>query len=186
MRRFLVSITIAAIGTTVVGAGIVLAAELEVTPQVPEQGESELTLEVEGFEPNAPIYAIPCDVPVDGPDVDVTTDNCDIAKVVTATTDDEGKATITVRWDIPAAGIAVYVGDEARSHEVTQILSPAPVEEPTDGSEVVVLGTNIVQEDLADTGARETVLLLIVATAAIGLGFALQKPQRLLPLRRES
>jgi hypothetical protein len=48
---------------------------------------------------------------------------------------------------------------------------------------VAVLGTNVVQEqDLADTGPREVMLLVTAAAAIIGLGIALRGAERrLLP-----
>ena len=57
MRRFLATLMIAAIGTTVVGAGIALAAEIEVTPADPTEGPAELTIDVWDFDPNTPIFA---------------------------------------------------------------------------------------------------------------------------------
>jgi len=179
MRRFFATVMIAAIGTTVVGAGIALAADLEITPEVPVEGEAELTIDVTDFDPDTPIYAVPCEVPVDGAQLDVTTDNCDIAEIATATTDGDGKATIVVNWNIPVDGIAVYVGDETRDNQATQVLTPEVHEGESDNPDVAVLGTNVVQEDLADTGAREVMLLAMAATAVIGFGFALLGAERI-------
>jgi hypothetical protein len=52
-----------------------------------------------------------------------------------------------------------------------------------DSPVVAVLGTNVVQEqDLADTGPREVMLLVTAAAAIIGLGIALRGAERrLLP-----
>ena len=187
MRRFIATVFVAAIGTTLVGAGIALAADIEVRPLDPGEGEAELTIDVSDFAPDTPIYALPCDIPAAGEELDVTTANCDIAEVATTVTDATGAATIVVDWTIPAGGIAVYVGDEARANEATQIVTPGQVAVDLDNPdavapeepEVAVLGTSVVQEDLADTGPRETMMLLMVAAVAIGLGVALQGVERL-------
>jgi hypothetical protein len=178
MRLFLATVLVVAIGTTAVGAGMALAGDVEVSPDTPAEGTAELTLDVTEFEPGTPIYAVPCEVPADGEDLDVTTDSCDIAAVATATTDGSGRATIVVDWDIPSDGIAVYVSDEARDHEATQILTPEVGDAAPDSPDVAVLGTNVVQEDLAETGPRELKILTMLATAIIGLGFALCGAER--------
>ena len=179
MRRFLTTLTIAAIGTTTVGAGIALAAEVDVTPAAPAEGEAELTIDVTDFDPDTPIYAVPCEIPSGGEDLDVSTDSCDIAEVATATTDGAGKATIVVNWNIPADGIAVYVGDEARANEASQILTPEVHQGESPDPDVAVLGTSVVQEDLADTGPREVMFLTMLAAATIGIGLALRGAGRL-------
>ncbi len=183
MRRFLATVLMAAVGTTAVGVGIALAADIEITPAVSEPGEARLTIEVTGFEPDTPIYAVPCAIPVDGTELDVTTDNCDVAMVVTTVTDADGNATIVADWDIPAEGVAVYVGDEARDREVVEIITPEVDADADDSPEVAVLGTNVVQEpDLADTGPREVMLLVTAATVLIGVGIAFRGAERrLLP-----
>jgi hypothetical protein len=122
---------------------------------------------------------LPCEIPEDGDDLDVSSDRCDVAQVATATTDANGSATIVVNWNIPADGITVYVGDEARENQVSQTLTPEVHEGESDNPEVAVLGTNVVQEDLADTGPREVMILAMVATAIIGLGLALRGAERL-------
>lgn len=182
MRRFLTTVLIAAIGTTLIGVGISLAADIEISPAVPEPGEAQLTIDVTGFEPDTPIYAIPCAVPDVGTELDVTTDDCEVAEVVTAVTDSEGNATIVADWDIPAEGVAVYVGDEARTREVTKILTPAIDADDDDSPEVAVLGTTVAQEELADTGPREVLLLVTAAVGMIGLGTALRGAERRLVL----
>lgn len=183
MRRILVTIAMAAIGTAAVGVGIALAADVEISPSSPGEGVTELTIDVTGFASDTPIFAVPCDVPAAGEVVDIATDGCDIAQVATATTDTDGAATILVEWNIPAEGIAVFVGDEAGDNEVTTLLMPGVEQVDIDGpeaddSEVAVLGTNVVQEDLADTGPREVMVLLMVATILMGLGVALVGAQR--------
>ena len=188
LSRFLATVAIAALGTTVVGVGIALAAEIDVTPANPGEGEAELTIEVSEFEPRTPIYAIPCKVPRDTDDLDPATNNCDLSAVTATTTDADGNATIVVTWKIPEEGIAVYVGDEARENHASQILHPGEHETEVHGNEVVegespapdveVLGTTVVQEELADTGVREVLVLLMVASALIGLGLALRGAER--------
>lgn len=190
IRRFFATVAIAALGTTVVGVGIALAADIEVSPEQPETGPAELTIRVGDFPPNTPIYAVPCAVPADGTEVSLGTDDCDVTAVVTAVTDAAGAATLTVEWTIPDDGIAVYVGDETREHQATTVITPAPPSAPgdeadaDDDAEVAVLGTSVVQEDepdddLADTGPREIVVLGMIGTALIGLGIAFQNAERL-------
>ncbi len=174
MRRVLATVLIAMTGTTVVGAGIALAAEVEVSPAAPTEGEAELTINVIDFGPDTPIYAVPCEVPDEGEELDPSNDNCDLAEVVATTTDSDGHATIVVKWDIPADGLAVYVGDEARTNQASQILTPGVQAEVTPIADVGVLGTSVVQEDLADTGPREIMTLLMVAAALIALGLGLR------------
>ena len=179
MRRFFATLVIAAIGTMSVGVGIALAGDVDVTPAAPEEGEAELTIDVSDFDPDTPVYAVPCEVPAADEELDVTTDSCDIAAVATATTDGSGTATIVVNWNIPSEGITVYVSDESRANVATQVLTPEVHDGESDNPEVAVLGTNVVQEDLADTGPRETMILLLVAALALGLGFALRSVERL-------
>lgn len=173
MRRFLATLAVTAIGTTLVGVGLAAAAELEITPEAPAEGQTELTISVGDFGPDTPIYAVPCDVPASRDAADVTTDSCDVSEVASATTDASGNATIVVEWTIPADGIAVYVGDEARKDQAAIILMPA-IDTPE--PEVAVLGTTVVQEsdELPETGPREVVLLLTVAALVIGVGLALR------------
>lgn len=188
IRRFFATVAIAAIGTTVVGVGIALAADIEVTPDQPEVGPAELTIRIDDFPPDTPVYAVPCAIPAEGTEVTLGTDNCDVTAVVTAVTDDAGAATLTVDWAIPDEGIAVYVGDETREHQATKIITPAPTSAAGDDAdadpEVAVLGTSVVQEDdadddLADTGPREIVVLGMIGTALVGLGVAFVGAERL-------
>lgn len=178
MRRILATVIMAALGTTLVGAGIALAAEIEVSPPDPPLGAAELTIEATGFAPDTPIYAVPCAVPAAGEELDVTTAGCEVAEVATAVTDGRGAATFVVSWTIPAEGLAIYVGDEARANEATRILTPGDATETIEVPAVAVLGTSVVQEDLAETGPRETMLLLMAATVFIGLGVALRAVER--------
>lgn len=179
MRRFLATCAIAAIGVVTVGAGMALAAELEIVPAEPEVGMAELTIDVSDFAPDTPIYAVPCETPEDGSEVDVSSSDCDIAEVETTVTDGDGRATIVVNWDIPEEGITVYVGDEQRENQVTQVLTPAVHDGETDDPDVEVLGTNVVQEDdLADTGPREIMLAAMIGTALIGIGLGLRGAER--------
>ena len=178
MRRVLSTVLIAAISMTVVGAGIALAAEIEIIPASPDQGGSEFTIKVTDFAPDTPIYALPCEIPAAGAELDPSADSCDISRAATATTDADGSASIVVDWDVPEGGIAVYVGDETLQNEATQIVMPGDTQdevvveatEPDPDPEVEVLGTTVVQEDLADTGPREVVILTVLATALIGIG----------------
>ena len=88
-------------------------------------------------------------------------------------TDAAGRATFTVEWTIPEEGIGVYAGDEQRKDHVTAILTTtatAELEVEVDEPEVEVLGTRVVEDDLAETGPRETVLLLMVAAGCLALG----------------
>jgi hypothetical protein len=185
MRRFVATMMIAAIGVTVlvVGQGTAPAADLEITPAAPDEGDTELTIEITAFEPDTPIYAVPCVIRDDGSEPDVATDDCDLMKVAAATTDGDGKATIVVNWEIPAEGIAVFVGDEARDNQVSQVVTPEAAIEADDSqdssAEVAVLGSTVVREDLADTGPREVVTLAMAATALIVLGLALRGAERL-------
>lgn len=179
MRRFFATLVIAAIGTTSVGVGIALAGEVDVTPEAPDEGKAELTIDVSDFDPDTPVYAVPCEVATADEELDVTTDSCDITEVATATTDGSGTATIVVNWNIPSDGITVYVSDESRANVATQVIMPDVDDGESDDPEVAVLGTNVVQEDLADTGPRETMILLMVAALALGLGFALRSAGRL-------
>ncbi|MEQ8842818.1 MAG: hypothetical protein RIB98_17700 [Acidimicrobiales bacterium] len=182
MRRILATVLFAVIGTTMAGTGIALAAEIEVTPAAPPEGDVELTIEVTDFTPDTPIYTVPCTVPAEGDELDPSTANCDLTEVVATTTDASGQAIMVVNWNIPAEGIAVFVGDEARTNQAFQIVTPGAdvVEETEDVVEetepdVEVLGTSVVQEDdLADTGPREIMILVMVATLLIGLGVALR------------
>ena len=178
MRRFLATVIIATLGTTLVGVGITLAAEIEVSPPSPSAGAAELTIDVTDFAPDTPIYAVPCAIPLDGEELDLTTAGCDVADVATAVTDALGAATIVVSWTIPAEGIAVYVGDETRANEATRILTPGDGAEEIESPAVAVRGTSVVQEDLADTGPRETMPLLVLATVLIGSGVGLRGVER--------
>lgn len=173
MRRFLATITIAAIGLITVSAGIALAADLEIVPAEPEVGEAELTIEVSDFDPDTPIYAVPCDISADGTAIDIATSDCDVAEVEATMTDSDGRATIVVNWDIPVEGITVYVGDEARDNQVSKTITPSVHDGDADDPDVAVLGTNVVQEDeLAETGPREAVLVGAIGAALVGLGMA--------------
>ncbi|MEM7140699.1 MAG: hypothetical protein AAF548_06655 [Actinomycetota bacterium] len=178
IRRFAATVMIAAVGTTVVGGGIALAADLEIVPNEPEVGMAELTIDVSDFDANTPIYAVPCAVPAADEELDITTDDCDIAEVEATVTDGNGSATIVVNWEIPEEGITVYVGDEARDNEVTQVLTPSVHAGESDDPDVEVLGTNVVQEDLADTGPREVMLAAMIGTGLIGIGLALRGAER--------
>lgn len=179
MRRFLATVAIAAIGVATVGAGMALAADLEIVPAEPEVGIAELTIDVTDFAPDTPIYAVPCDTPEEGAELDVASSDCDIAEVEATVTDGDGNATIVVNWEIPEEGITVYVGDEQRENQVTQVLTPSVHDGESDDPDVEVLGTNVVQEDLADTGPREVMLAAMIGTALIGIGLALRGAERL-------
>lgn len=191
LRRFMATVAIAVCGTTVVGAGIALAAELEVTPSEPTAGETELTLAISDFDPDTSIFAVPCEIPASGDANDVTTADCDVVAVEATVTDENGEATLVVTWEIPEGGIAVYVGDETRTNQVAQILTTADIDAATTdtatddtatdesadpANEVEVLGTSVVQEsndttdDLAETGPRELVLLLMGAALLVAFG----------------
>ena len=170
MQRFFSLVAIAAIGMTTIGAGIALAAEMEIIPGVADNGDPELTIDVWDFDPDTPIYVVPCDVPESGDDADVTTDSCDTSEVVATRTDADGTASFSVTWTIPEEGVAVYVGDEMAKNQVAQVLTRKLVGAETEAPAVEVLGTNVTQEDLADTGPRETMLLLMIAATLIALG----------------
>ncbi|GJM37340.1 MAG: hypothetical protein DHS20C19_07070 [Acidimicrobiales bacterium] len=179
MRRVLATVTIVAIGVLTVGAGMALAAELDIVPAEPEVGLAELTIDVSDFAPDTAIYAIPCQTPAEGEELDLGTSACDIAAVEVAVTDGDGKATFVVNWDIPDDGITVYVGDEARDHEATHVLTPSVPDDESTDPDVEVLGTNVVQEeDLADTGPREVMLAAMIGTLLIGVGMALRGAER--------
>lgn len=203
-RRFVASLGIAIVGTTVVGAGIALAAELDITPSAPPPGQTELLIEVSDFDPDTAIFAVPCDIPESGDPADVTTADCDVVAVEATVTDENGEATISVTWEIPEGGIAIYVGDETRTNQIAEIIgteaiavegsdtddgatsdgatqdgATQDVAADDDGTEVEVRGTSVVQEtndtedDLAETGPREVVVLLMVAGLLVAIGVGL-------------
>ncbi|MDW3219992.1 MAG: hypothetical protein R8F63_15365 [Acidimicrobiales bacterium] len=178
MRRFLATVTIAAIGVGAVGAGMALAADLDIVPAEPEIGLAELTITVTDFAPDTAIYAVPCQTPAEGEELDLGASGCDIAEVEVAVTDGDGNATIVVAWEIPEDGITVYVGDEAREHEVMQVVTPKMDDSETTEPEVEVLGTTVVEEDLADTGPREVMLATMLGTLLIGVGMGFRRAER--------
>jgi hypothetical protein len=169
MRRIFAGVAVAAVSMTVVGVGAASAAEIEIDPLAPEAGEVALTITVSDFDPNTPIFAVPCEIPASGEQVDIANASCDFSKVAAATTDPDGEAIIRTVWVIPEGGIAVFVGDEMRENQVTMILGTTPAA-TTDIPEVEVLGTSVVQEDLADTGPRKTMLLVMVGAALLAIG----------------
>lgn len=176
MRRFFGTVATGLLIMLVAGAGIALAAELEVVPSPVGEGEQELTIDVWDFDPDTPVYVVPCEVPASGDAADVSSDSCDLADVETATTDADGAASFEVTWDIPADGIAVFAGDEMGTDEVAEVLEVA-------GTGVEVLGTSTTADDeLADTGA-DTGPLVSLGLALVLLGTAtVRTGRRLVPV----
>ena len=107
IRSFLAKATISTIGVIAIGAGMALAADLEITPSEPEVGRAKLTIDVLDFAPDTPIYAVPCETLAKRVAVDITADECDISQVESSTTESDGNATIVVNWGIPADGAMV-------------------------------------------------------------------------------
>ena len=167
MRRFLGSVITALAVMLAVGAGVALAAELEITPADPGAGIGDLTIDVWDFDPDTPVYVVPCELPESGDPAEVTNQSCRIADMAATTTDATGAA-IDVTWDLGEDGVAVRAADEMRDSTAVELIEigDAGVAQEV-SSDAAVLGTSLAQEDLAVTGLSSLTTLLAVSSIVL-------------------
>ena len=167
-RRLMAAVAVAVM--VVLWAATALAGEIEVRPgTVPQPGLAEFDLGLSDFDADTPVFVVPCAAPASGDIDDIDADTCDIEQVVAARTDADGRADVQVTLDVPAEGIAFLAGNEARTDAASALVEvtptavlgaqePAPTPTPPAGT------------TLAETGARQSLLLAAIASTLVAAG----------------
>lgn len=163
MRRLMVAVAITATTVALMG-GVALAGEMEVVPDsLPEPGETEFDITLTEFDPETPVFVLPCKSPESGIVDDIDGETCNINQVASAMTDADGTAMVKLIWDVPPEGVAFVAGNETRTDAASALVSV---------QDTRVLGD--AQEDpddtgeLPDTGSETWVLVGLAAALVVG------------------
>jgi hypothetical protein len=156
MQRLMLSAAIAAT-TLALTTGTALAGEIVAVPDtVPAPGEATFELTLSGFSPETTIFVVPCEAPAGGDPDDIDPTTCDLENATGARSDTEGTARLTATWDVPAGGLAILVGNEARTEAANLIV-------PIGDTQVLGSAQGNPDGQLPETGGENLIL------AGIGL-----------------